>query len=262
MQTNTYSQINKLVSLARPLTVANSHYEGKIPLKDLCKDAGRLMHLFFHGSSVGQSAIISSFPSYMEKHGLGERVPLVVAHDILFKIPGLNYFTRKMNAAPLDRAGYESLLEEGKHTDFVIFPEGDNCFFSDGLTVEHFRSTAFLEYALKFDMKIITYSYVGANTQLNSKAYDDINPLGKYIMKWVHPSFDDRATGRKLFYPTLKPIQDLKCSYSKYTPLLKYDKLHKNPSKRKAQLSKESTRLSKHMQADIDKLVKKYPEVA
>lgn len=262
MQTNTYSEINKLVSLARPLTVINSHYEGDVPLKELCSDAGRLMHVFFHGSSVGQAAIINSFPGYMEKHGFGERVPLVVAHDILFKIPGLNYFTRKMNAAPLDRDGYEALLEECNHTDFIIFPEGDNCFFSDGLTVEDFRSTAFLEYALKFDMKIITYSYVGANTVLSRKAYDDINPLGKRILKWVHPSFDERAEGRNIFYTTFKPIEDIKCAYAAYKPLLTYDKLHSDPGKRKAQLLKEGVRLAKQMQKGIDKLVKKYPEVS
>lgn len=144
---------------------------------------------------------------------------------------------------------FEELLttfqKEPPH-DMIIFPEGANTFFGDPSQIQEFRSSRFIELALRSGSPILIAVHKG------SESWSLPLPIAKEWGEILRPYtkfFGDKMTRSKNLnlplWPHKLPSFEMICEI--YQPELKLEDLSDHPEKRRLQLDQEAERVRQRM---------------
>lgn len=116
-----------------------------------------------HGPMLAPAAALLGIQEVLCRHGGGHRRVLGVTWKHFYKLPLLKHvftYVTQINRG----LGVEELvarLKDGRFHDILIMPEGENCNFGDGETVQPFLSPRFVEIALRTGAPILIATHRG-----------------------------------------------------------------------------------------------------
>lgn len=116
-----------------------------------------------HGPMLAPAAALLGIQEVLCRHGGGHRRVLGVTWKHFYKLPLLKhvfaYVTQTSRGLGVDEL--VARLSDGRFHDILIMPEGENCNFGDGETVQPFLSPRFVEIALRTGAPILIATHRG-----------------------------------------------------------------------------------------------------
>lgn len=160
----TYEDYRALVDPFLKLYVKRLLVESSPPLEEILKAHPRLVIVQSHGPALGPLAYTFLLCRFMCDAGGGDRKPIAVTHRLFYKFPVLDrvatYLTQV--AEPVSFDGFLARFKSGQYSDFCLMPEGDHCNFGNGLDIMPFKSTRFVEIAIRSGAPILVVAQRGA----------------------------------------------------------------------------------------------------
>ncbi len=160
-----------------------------------------------HGPGVAWMPLAALVGKYFIDNGYGDIVGGMYPHKILFLIPGLKGFYKRVLGTPTDVNTVDAIVDLLKNNEIGVTgtaPEGANCLLSFDEYVAPFRSKGMIAAAIKADTNICLMAHQGAEDWTKR-----INlPFG-----WTVPL----TTGLRGFNITLPPYKKI----ARYTVLCK-----------------------------------------
>lgn len=220
----------------------------------LVEERRRALHIIYHGGPLSwvlpQAMAIREF----SRLGGGSRAPFGVFHRAFFWIPGLKLLPEAfVNAEPVE--GFNHLvriLRDGPYTDIGIYPEGANAVYSDGRTVQEFKSARFIELSLLTGFQICLTVFTGADTHTRWVRLP--KPLLRLLGRL--PLYDsERLVALQHFVaPRFGRSRSARFQTAFYDPRLSLSDLSDQRSEREGQLWSEARSVRRVMQEMLDDL--------
>lgn len=186
--------------------------------------------------------------------GGGTRVPVGVMDKFFFKVPFFKPVAEYLTQFEVFPS-FEDIIRkaEGGYTDVAIFPEGSNCFFGEGETIQPFRSPRFIELALKMRARIYLAVHRGSEDWALALDLKSKNiPFQAYLPGWLNEKI---KKGGFFVIPTVpKKIPHFRMVCDFYEPQIRLEDLSTKRSERMRQLWDEAERVRCRMQQMFDSL--------
>ncbi len=261
-------EVSSFARIQRLFLVKNLHITGPFSWKDQLSSGKKTMFIINHGPAFGPWAFFCSIIPYIDDLGFGHIDFTGVPHPFMLSFPRLyKYIGIKHKAGKkYTISDYIELFTDHKLDALVVAPEGEHCFYGNGLDITPFRSPGSIEIALKADCDIILTIGKGfeiwhKNIKLNTTTRRGIFRL---FTASVPTSFyfdhDYIEKAKKLSvqrYP--RRIRDFYVYSKIYKPRLRKEDLAEDKEERKAQLHDEAKIIRVEMQKMVDELKEKYP---
>ena len=224
---------------------------------DILRKHPQLVVALNHGPMLGPLASTIVLNKLYMENGGDKRKPIVIMWRLFYQIPlfkhAIQYITQVDRGLNFDE--FLAKMEHEGFTDLFVKPEGENCNYGDGLTIQPFLSPRFIEFSLRLNTPILVLVHQGseqwAKTLPVSKHLD---PLLKKLPK---KSYERIKETRLVSVPfLLKRLNELKVIYKLYQPSITAADLDVDLETRKALLQKEADEVSSLMQAMSDELKK------
>lgn len=175
-----------------------------------------------HSTPLSWVPVIFALTDFMVKNGFGHRVPIGVIDRTLLKIPLLKRVASFLTQGDQPSSFREAIevMQSIDSGDFVVFPEGNNCFFGDARDCQPFRSTRFYDVAESLGVPILAIEHRGSENWAKSfdlQAVTKWKPLQTVLPRAFaesgvltlptlpKPVFDFHIRG-KIFVPTEERI--------------------------------------------------------
>lgn len=220
--------------------------EGSDDLARILAENPRLLIMGNHGSALGLTAATVGLLELLRRHGGAKRKPLVVTWRHYYKMPLIKYpisYLTQTNKA-LSAEQFVSTFIDGGFTDLLVYPEGENAMFGDGVTLQPFLSPGFIELALKIDVPILIVAHAG------TRRFAKEIPISPRQARWLRflpeRSQQQLEKSGSVNVPRLLsgPARKLTYSFQLYHPSLALDALAPlDEARRKEALWRESDKV-------------------
>ncbi len=202
---------NKVLSLVAKDTRFFS--EPKLDL--ILSEHPRMIVIFNHSSPLSWIPAPCLLASHINARGGGGRTPIAVMDRFFFKVPGLRQVARYITQSPRPLSFDELVghFEKLKTADLVLFPEGSNAFFGEPSEIQPFRSTRFVEIAMRTKTPLLLCVHRGSENWAKTIRIDQ-SRLRRL------PKFFGKLLGRRLkaggmltlpVFPKRMPIFAMRC---------------------------------------------------
>lgn len=210
----------------------------------ILNDNPRLIVVFNHSSPLSWIPAPCLLAAHINARGGGGRTPIAVMDRFFFSVPGLKqiatYITQ--SSKPLSFHQLVDHFENLKTADLVVFPEGSNAFFGRPSELQPFRSTRFIEIAVRTKTPILLCVHRGSENWGKTITIDQ---------SWLRhiPHFAKNVLGRRLragglltvpLVPTRMSLFAMRCE------LFTCDA--------EASLAEQAKRVHEHMQLMLERL--------
>ena len=124
----------------------------------------QLLCIMNHGGFYGPWAAALAYHYLFLNHGGGNRKPTGIAWRGFYKLPIYKQITEYLTqtASPLDYQACKSLMSEKVFNDMIILPEGTNCHYFDGHTLQPFISPRFIELSIETQTPLLLFIHQGS----------------------------------------------------------------------------------------------------
>ena len=215
-------------------------------LAKILSENPRLLVMGNHGSALGLTAATVGLLELLRRHGGAKRKPLVVTWRHYYKIPlikyPISYLTQTDKALSAEQ--FVSTFIKGGFSDLLVYPEGENSMFGDGVTLQPFLSPGFIELALKIDVPILIVAHTGTRRFAREIP---ISRRGARLFRFLPKrSQEQLQRSGSVNIPRFfsGPAQKLTYSFALYKPSLTLDELAAlDATHRKEALWRESDRV-------------------
>lgn len=159
--------LSELAALGRPLQKLFFRqltlHGDTAALQQTLSTAPHLVIVLNHGPMLAPAAALLGIQEVLCRHGGGHRRVLGVTWKHFYKLPLLKhvfaYVTQTKRGLNVEEL--VARLNDGRFHDILIMPEGENCNFGDGETVQPFLSPRFVEIALRTGAPILIATHRG-----------------------------------------------------------------------------------------------------
>lgn len=224
-------------------------------MSDILRKHPQLLVALNHGPMLGPLASTIVLNKLYMENGGGNRKPIVIMWRLFYQIPlfkhAIRYITQVDRGLNFDE--FLAKMEHDGFTDLFVKPEGENCNYGDGLTIQPFLSPRFIEFSLRLNTPILVLVHQGSeNWAKTLPVSKHLDPLLKKLPK---KSYERITETRLVSVPfLLKRLNELKVIYKLYQPSITAEDLDQNQDVRKAQLQHESDQVKALMQTMVDEL--------
>lgn len=208
-------------------------FQSEPSLSRILQEHPRLVVVFNHATPLSWLPAISLLTQETVQCGGESRVPRGIVDHFFYKFPVLRSVGEFISQSdrPLRFDQLVRSFEEGEATDLVVFPEGSNSFLEDVDSIQQFRSSRFMELAIKTGTPILLVVHKGSERWSRPA---DLPTLLKTAMMLVPSSFVQRmALGGKINFPwPFEKISDFRMRSELWTNHLAFRKVphHEDPS--------------------------------
>ena len=133
-------------------------------LAGILSENPRLVVAISHSTPLSWLPAIALLSTRTSAKGGADRVPVGVVDKFFYHVPVLRevakYFSQ--SERPLTFSEFIEHFEKLQGADIVLFPEGSNCFFGEPEEVQEFRSSRFVELAVRVDAPILIAVHRGS----------------------------------------------------------------------------------------------------
>ncbi|GLQ31263.1 hypothetical protein [Litoribrevibacter albus] len=133
-------------------------------LRSLLTRHSKLLCIMNHGGFYGPWAAALAFHYLLLTHGGQGRKPTGVAWRGFYSLPIHKQITQYLTQLdrPLDYPGFKELLLNQTFNDLIILPEGTNCHYFDGKTLQPFVSPRFIELSIETQTPLLLFVHQGS----------------------------------------------------------------------------------------------------
>lgn len=237
--------------------------EGAKDYSELIKKHSQILHLGFHGAPLGTLPFGFHYPRFATRSGGGDRIPMSILHRSFFSIPIFGQFCRDVwNSSPdINTEIINKRLESGEVNDLFIWPEGDLTIFADEYTLAPFRSTKFIEIAIKNDLPMLLWGHVGTKPWqicLQPKKHKWLKPVADFFNPNLYALTMEHD---KIYLPlNIYRLKGVHHMYRFHIPDVKSKDLPDDEAGQKKVFKAELKKLVVKWQEVIDELHCRYPD--
>lgn len=242
------------------LTIAKeTRFRARPKFSEILAENPRLVIALSHASPLSWLPAIALLCAHATARGGRDRRPMGVMDRFFFSLPGLKQLAGHLTQSekPLNFVELLQSFTNGDGTDLVVFPEGSNCFFGDPNVLQPFRSPRFVEIAIEAGVPILVCAHRGSEkwgkaVEIDSEWLKNLDYLPKFVFDFLEARLKKTGLFTLPLWPSPMEKFDMLCEL---VPLeMKTEDLSKDPSERRAQISKEADRIRAKMQELLDEL--------
>jgi hypothetical protein len=217
-------------------------------LADVLSRHERLVFAISHGSPLSWLPSVSLLSAHVNARGGGHRRPVGIMDRVFFEM-GLTrriaqYLTQ--SERPLSFGELVQSFMTGRCDDLVVFPEGSNCFFGDPGVIQEFRSSKFVEVAIRAKAPILVCVHKGSEKwatalSVEKQFVDRLDWLPKFAWDFL----EHRLRANGLFTLPLwpAPMDKFEMLCELYEPTLDESDLSEDPGLRHEQIRSEGEKI-------------------
>ena len=226
-------------------------------IADILVQHPKLVVALNHGPMLGPLASTIVLNKLYSENGGENRRPIVIMWRLFYQIPlvkyAIQYITQVDRGLNFDE--FLSKMESEGFSDLFVKPEGENCNYGDGLTIQPFLSPRFIEFSLRLNTPILVLVHQGSeNWARTLPVSKHLEPL---LKKLPAKSYERISETRLISVPfLLKRLKELKVMYKLYQPSITVADLDTDLEARKVLLQAESDKVRTLMQSMIKELKK------
>jgi hypothetical protein len=220
----------------------------------------RLVIALSHGSPLSWLPSICLLATHIKAHGGADRTPIGVMDRLFFEIPIVRRIAHLVTQFERSLSSQEitQRMLANEVNDLVVFPEGSNCFFGEPSEIQEFRSSKFVEIAIRVQAPILICVHHGSEgwakaISVETKILDFIDWLPQVAVEFAERRL--RKTGLFALPLFPHPMTQFAMSCEIYHPELTCSQLAIDPAKRLEQIQKEGEKIRQHMIRMQKKLV-------
>lgn len=225
-------------------------------VREIFSDNPKMVFVLSHGAAASPSYVNIGMFDILLKHGGADRRPMGVGWKHFYKIPVMKQFVSYVTNvdAPHDFDEFVKLFMKGEFSDFMVYPEGENCLYGNALDIQPFMSPRFLEIAIRAKVPILLV--VHSSTQHAVYPIKVKREQARWIKRLAPKTGAKLESSGLLSFPKFLAgkIPELKFSFQLYHPQLKLKDLPKNKVARREMLSEEADEVRSLMQDMVDAL--------
>lgn len=215
----------------------------------------RLLVVLNHGPALGPLPALTALGQAFLDAGGGERVPFGITWRGFYRLPLLNRLAGRLTQATGELGVDEAVarLREGPWTDCCLMPEGDLANLGNGLDVQPFRSSRFVELSVRAGVPMLLVAHQGTEALGRSVEVPD-GLLG--LRRWLPEHLrQPLARHRQLSVPWLLNgrIKHLRMICELYQPELTEADLEGQSGP--VRLSREAQQVRSRLQRLVNQLV-------
>jgi hypothetical protein len=214
----------------------------------------RLVVVMNHASPLSWIPAMCLLATKAVAAGGGDRIPRGIVDKWFYSNP-LSAAVAEFLTQSDRFLGFEELIEnfrKSKKSDIIVFPEGANSFFESDNSIKTFRSSRFIEIALRTKAPILLAVHKGSENW--SKHIPVPAQLGSMLLPFSEFFAHKIEQQGSLAIPWIEkmPVFKMKCSI--YEPEIKIKQLPEDINERKLLLNQEGERLKNKMTSVWDQL--------
>jgi hypothetical protein len=230
----------------------------------------RLVVAISHSTPLSWLPAIALLTERTCAKGGGDRVPVGVLDRFFFRVPLLRELAKYLSQSdrPLTFSEFIDHFENLNGADIVLFPEGSNCFFGEPEDIQEFRSSRFVELAVRVNAPILIAVHRGSEDwakalPVPSAFLDKLNLLPGFAVDFLEKRLRQSGVLVLPFFP--KPMAKFEMLCELYHPALKKADLSEDKSILQTQIQAEGEKVRqrmKEMLAEIDSPAEMTPQSA
>ncbi len=208
----------------------------------------RLVVAINHSTPLSWLPAMSALTLEAVKSGGGDRTPQGVVDKWFYSNPLTKIVGEYLSQSDHPQTFDELLanFSQAERTDLVVFPEGANTFFGDVHAVQEFRSSRFIELAIRAQAPILVVAHTGSENwsvpfQIPNEWIEFVQPFSKFfgegLMKY-------RSLNLPFFLKRI-PVFRVRCAL--YRPSLQSADLASDPQDRRVQIRTEAEKVRQMM---------------
>jgi len=248
-----------LMSQAMELMAQETCFESRPPLNEVFQKYPRLIVAINHGSPLSWLPAVALLAKEAFADGGGDRIPLGVMDRAFFHIPFVRGLAQLLTQTdyPLTFEELERKFTEMHGIDFVVFPEGSNCFFGHPDEIQEFRSPRFIELAVRTGTPVLVCVHYGSEKWARALTVPDewVDHL-KFLPQCVYDFVEKRVRQTGLFALPMPPLpmEKFVMRAELYRPVLRLEDLAHDPGARNEQIREEAERVREKMREMYESL--------
>jgi hypothetical protein len=216
-------------------------------LKEIVKE-NRMVVVVNHATPLSWIPAMCLLATKVAKAGGGDRVPMGIVDKWFYSNPLTTmiavYLTQSEKFLNFDQLILK--FKKTKKVDLVVFPEGAHSFFEMNQSIKTFRSSRFIELAIKTDSPILLAVHKGSETW--SKTFPVPAQIGALIMAFSEFFGKKILEHGSIGVPWIDKMDEFKMHVEFYNLSLKQKDLKDDLEERKAQLKLEAEKIKIKMQ--------------
>ncbi|MFE8071248.1 hypothetical protein QQM79_09320 [Marinobacteraceae bacterium S3BR75-40.1] len=155
-------------------------------LEEMLRIHSRLVVILNHGPMLGPAPALIGMAELMLRAGGGQRYPFGITWRGFYRLPGMRtfmqWFTQTDEPPNVDSATQR--LKEGPWTDCCIMPEGELCNVGNGVDVQPFLSSRFVEIAVRAGCPVLLLAHHGSGQLARTLSLpDSLAGAGRFLPK-------------------------------------------------------------------------------
>jgi len=229
------------------------------PLEAIVEKYPKLVVALSHSTPLSWLPSASLLGVKFFEAGGAERVPMGVMDSFFFDVPGIREIARYLTQSQRSLSYFElsERFETRGDFDLVLYPEGSNCFFGRPEEIQEFRSSKFVELALRTDAPILIGVHLGSENwaktiEVPLDMMRRLNLLPNFVFDFVEKRI--KKTGRFVLPLLPMPMRKFHLRCELFVPELKLSDLSKQYAERVLQLKLEGARIRLRMQEMLAEL--------
>lgn len=245
----TLNQYSELLEALYKSFVDQFEFQSNIDFAEIMKQP-RLVIALNHSTPLSWLPAASALAVQALKCGGGHRIPRGIMDHWFYSTPLTRFIAQYFSQSekPLK---FDELLQEFKsseHSDIVIFPEGANTFFCNSNEIEEFRSSRFVELAIRAKAPLLLVTHKGSeNWSIPLKISADWASLLLPYSSFFGPKLLQKQSINLPLIPQKIPQFKMNCEL--YWPELTLDELSEDSATLRTQISNEAGKVRVRMQS-------------
>ncbi|NRB39455.1 MAG: hypothetical protein HRU20_13460 [Pseudomonadales bacterium] len=233
-----------------------SIYPGDDAVREILENNPKLVIAMNHGTASAPSYVNPALMDVLLKNGGAKRHPVGVVWKHFYKVPGLKQAMTYLTQ--VDRPlSFDEFVEKFSHkdcSDFMVMPEGENCIFGDGIAIQPFMSSRFLELAIRTECPVLLAVHYGSHVNVKTRTIS--KKQAGWIKKVMPVAGEKVEASGMLTLPNFLggKLPELKMAFELYQPQLTLDDLPADKDECKALLNEEAQVIRAKMQLMVDML--------
>lgn len=243
------SDYETVTSFVLSLVAKDTRFKCRPSLDRILQENAKLVIVISHSSPLSWLPAPCLLAAHSVARGGSGRIPIGVMDRFFYSVPGLKELAQFIGQSetPL---GFDELLhhfQSLEKADLVVFPEGSNCFFGDPMELQPFRSSRFVEIAIRTKTPMLLCVHRGSESwgktvPLDPDAVTKL-PLPEMLTKFLGDRLRQTGLLTIPFPPQPMPLFSMLCElYTPATPILSDD-----PVMAKEQIAREAALVHQRM---------------
>lgn len=229
---------------------------GEENIRTILEKHPKLVWAVSHGPGFAPIFISMALQEVLLKNGGANRHQLMIAWKHFYKIPLFKRLIKYYSQLPEPLKGDDIIqkFSNEDYNDFIVYPEGENSIYGDGIKVEEFVSPRFLEIAITANAPVLIAAHYGSQNSASKVNLSEKQV--KWIKKLSPKAVQKLAKPGDVYLPGFKSSKapEFKLIFKLYQPELTLTSLPEDKAERQQALAKEAEKVRSIMQGLLDEV--------